>query len=110
MASLYTILETPEILEHLIPFWPKDLRGNERLRRCPAFWPQGTGISLFYKEITQVTYELRIKWIMQRTDIIYNEQGWARYLVAPLARVQVVLGEGRPAVTEPRFRTIPGVP
>ena len=105
MASLYTILETPEILEHLIAFWPKDLRGSKRLQTL-----RGTGISLFYKEVTAITYELRIKWIMQRTDIIYNEQAWARWLVAPLAGVQVVLGEGRPAVTEPRFRSIPGVP
>ena len=82
MASLYTILETPEILEHLMAFWPKDR---------------------FYKEVTAITQELRIKWILQRTDIIYNGSVTARYMMAPLARVQVVLGQGRPAVTEPRL-------
>ena len=89
MATLYTILETPEILERLVAFWPKSGKGRGKGKT-----------STFYTEITAITQECKIKWIMQRADIVYNGGSYARSRVAALGRVQVVLGQGRPAVTE----------
>ena len=136
MADLYAILNTPEILEHLIKYWPKrfrswqgrslyykDMAGLALLgdpattpfwkvintpgieERLETFWPKeynGKEVqSLFYTDITAVAYEFRVRWNLQRCELLaWHSPGWARWRMERLAGVRVVLGEGRAAITE----------
>ena len=101
MATLYSVLEIPEILGHLTAFWPKQLldtwEGGER-----------RGESLFYKDITVITYELRAKWIVQRCELLHWNPEWVRWKAGPWAGLRIVLGEGRPAMSEAELRRYKG--